>query len=283
MVQHATAVEIRFFHSGYCTAHSAVVDPEKGKGKSRFYAVWALIKHPLHGYLLFDTGYAPRFYEATKSFPGKLYAWATPVFVSNEESAVARLKAIGISPSEVKSILISHFHADHIGGLLDFPEAELICSRKAMKEVENKKGFSAVRKGILEKLLPPDLESRIRFVEDISEARIDKSAGLVFYDLYQDGSIQLTELPGHARGMLGLLAQGTKEKIFLASDASWSRDTFFRQVKPSRITKLFFDSWEEFGNTYKKLFRYYQTHPEETMLFTHCPETMNYIETHAKA
>lgn len=282
MVQNAAAVEIRFFHSGYCTSHSAIVDPEKGKGKSRFYATWALIKHATQGYLLFDTGYAQRFYEATKSFPDKFYAWATPVFINENESAIERLISEGISPSEINTILISHFHADHIGGLLDFPDAKFICSKKAMDEVRTKKGFAAVKKGILRKLIPVDIESRISFIEELSEARVDVNSGLVLYDLYKDGSLQLAELPGHAHGMLGLLVQTNKGKLFFASDASWSRDTFFRQVKPSKITKLFFDSWKAFKDTYKKLFRYHQAHPEETILFTHCPETMNYIDTHAK-
>ncbi|HVD97858.1 MAG TPA: MBL fold metallo-hydrolase [Cytophagaceae bacterium] len=273
-------VELTLFHSGYCTAHAAIVDPELGRGKSRFYAVWALIKHAAHGYILFDTGYHPRFYEATKKFPGKFYAWATPVFIEQSESAVERLQSIGIKASEINYLILSHFHADHIGGLLDFPKAKLVCSAKALQEAKTKQGISAVRKGILKSLLPKDLEERIIFPEMLTNNFIETTSGLKFYDLFQDGSIQLIDLPGHACGMIGALLQTQKEKILLASDTSWSDDTFARQVLPSKWSNLFFDSWNDYCSTFKKLFLYHQNNPEVKILFTHCPDTLLYCANH---
>jgi glyoxylase-like metal-dependent hydrolase (beta-lactamase superfamily II) len=277
MVQESTFPEIIFFHSGYCSAHASVVDPEKGKGKSRFYAVWALIKHPLQGYLLFDTGYTKRFYEATRKFPEKLYALATPVVVEEADSALNQLKKRGVFPSDIKYIIVSHFHADHIGGLLDFPEAKFICSKKSFEEVESKHGLAAIKKGILKSLIPSDIKSRICFIEEIGVKNIDQESELVFYKLFQEENIKLVELPGHASGMLGIWLQTEKEKLLFASDASWSKDTFLRQVKPSKITKLFFDSWTDYGSTFQKLFLYQKKNPDTTLLFTHCPETMDYI------
>ncbi len=279
MVQKDTRVKISFFHSGYCTASAAIVDPEKGKGRQRFFAVWALIVHPIHGYLLLDTGYAHRFYEATRHFPEKLYAVVTPVCLEEGQSALEQLKTLGITAAEIKYVLISHFHVDHISGLLDFPEAKIICSRASLVEVLTKNRIAALQKGILKKLVPEDLGKRALCIEDLAIARTDEHSGLEFYDLFKDGSLQLVPLPGHARGMFGVLVCSDKGTFLYATDAGWSRDTFIRQVYPSKLTKLFFDNWKEYCSTYQKLFAYIEKNPETTILFTHCPETMQYLST----
>ena len=48
-------------------------------------AMFALIEHPKEGYILFDTGYSRRFFEATRRFPLKIAAWITPATVPEEE------------------------------------------------------------------------------------------------------------------------------------------------------------------------------------------------------
>jgi glyoxylase-like metal-dependent hydrolase (beta-lactamase superfamily II) len=270
---------ISLFRSGYCTAPGFVVDPQRGKGRQTFYAVWALLRHPTHGIILFDTGYAERFYQATKSWPEKLYALATPVTISKEEEVVQVLERAGIAASEVNYLLVSHFHADHIGGLLDFPEAKIICSRKAYEEVAHIKRWGGVKKGLLKKLIPDDLATRVRFIESISHPVADASSGLIFYDLFGDSSIRLADLPGHARGMLGLLIPGKEQSIFLASDAAWRHDTFLRQVMPSPIAKLFFDDWKAYRQTFHRLLLYHRSNPSVRILFTHCPETIHYLHT----
>lgn len=68
MVQ-SSKIEVKFFASGYCTAHARVVSPKSGRGMMRFYAVWTLIKHPELGILLFDAGYNSDFFKVTKNGP----------------------------------------------------------------------------------------------------------------------------------------------------------------------------------------------------------------------
>ena len=68
-------------------------------------------------------GYHDQFYEQTKTFPYSIYAKITPVFHSPEENAKSRLEALGYRAEDVSIVVISHFHADHIAGLVDFPNA----------------------------------------------------------------------------------------------------------------------------------------------------------------
>lgn len=92
----------------------------------------------------------------------------TPVTVAEDESAVAQLRARGVDPVDVRWIFISHFHgvrcaarpwwcalmlllscraADHISGLVDFPNATFVCLQEAFDFVDGRSGFGAVTHG----------------------------------------------------------------------------------------------------------------------------------------
>ena len=70
-------ITLSFYASGYCEAHASIVDPIHGKGKKKFYAVWAFIKIPDVGNVLFDTGYSEEFNAATRRFPNLFRSMAS--------------------------------------------------------------------------------------------------------------------------------------------------------------------------------------------------------------
>ena len=91
----------------------------------RFPSGFAFLHHASEGAVLFDTGYSARFHSETRGFPGSLYAHMTPVHLEDAETAQSQLAAAGISASDVRHVVLSHFHADHIAGLRDFPAARV--------------------------------------------------------------------------------------------------------------------------------------------------------------
>lgn len=271
-------IEISFFESGYCTAHASIADPVNGKGKCRFYAIWALLKHPEKGYLLFDTGYSKRFFEATGNFPDRIYRWATPVTIDENESAAKILERRGIRPEQINYVIVSHFHGDHICGLKDFPSATFICSESSFNQMNSCTGISAVSKGILKELIPEDFNRRVQFIENIGSP-CQREKGPLMYDLFGDGTIGVILLPGHARGMLGFVARCDGKLFCFATDASWSRSTWIKRILPRRIVKLFFDSWNDFIGTQEELRSFQNENPDAIVLFTHCPETLKYVKS----
>ena len=80
MVQESE-ITFQLFASGYCTANSKIVNPTSKMKLTRFYATWALLKHPSFGIILFDCGYNELFQQETWSFPEILYRFSTPVFI----------------------------------------------------------------------------------------------------------------------------------------------------------------------------------------------------------
>ncbi|MBI4785375.1 MAG: MBL fold metallo-hydrolase [Oscillatoriophycideae cyanobacterium NC_groundwater_1537_Pr4_S-0.65um_50_18] len=268
-----TRVQVTWFKAGYCTHPEAIV-LRQGRWKTmQFPALFALIQHPTIGNILFDTGYSDRFFQETHAWPHRLYALVTPVFLQPEESAIQQLQQQGISPDSIRYIVISHFHADHIGGLRDFPNAEFICSQSAYEAVKHQEGLWAVKAGFLAGLLPPDFEQRVRWVEQQPTVSALPGWFDVGFDILGDRSLLAIELPGHATGQLGLLLVDTQEQpYFLVADACWSSRAFQELVPPHAIAQLIFSDATAYRTTLEKLHHLHQKHPEIRIVPTHCAD-----------
>ena len=267
-----TKVNFNLLSSGYCEANRSHVLRKSSNQLIKFYATYAHIEHPIFGHILFDTGYACRFYESTKNYPFKIYAKFTKVFVDEKDEAKNVLKKKGIYPKDIKFIIISHFHADHISGLRDFPNAKFICSDVAYQDVKNKKGFYALKKGFVPSLMPEEFESRTKFLSfDKATKEVDFLGNVI--DLFNDESILICQLDGHAKGQIGALLN-TDKKTFLISDAAWLKENYIDLHLPNPIVRLFFDSWSQFKKTLYKVHIYHKAHPETQIIPCHCEETL---------
>ena len=259
--------------AGYCLSKENIVI-RKGKNQEiKFPATYGVIQHPREGWILFDTGYTQRFHTETARFPARIYAMLTPTTINPEEEAVAEVREMGIDPKEIMHIIISHFHADHVGGLKDFPNARFYCTEKAFHQAINFRGFAAVRRGILPGLLPDDLAERVDLVDKSSRSQIkDKDLGEMT-DLFGDGSVLLPFLPGHAAGQIGALLETEKGKVFMAADSAWVKENYEAYHLPSPVVRLFFDSWSDYTSSLRKVRSFWKSHPEIPIIPTHCEET----------
>ena len=261
-------VEFQLLTAGFCWAsqHHALRGAERKQIK--FYATFGLIKHPVEGYILFDTGYTQRFFEETKQFPGKFYAQLTKVEIKEEEEAIAQLMEMGIAPEDVRWILISHFHADHVGGLKDFPNAQFVCSKTAYEDVLRKKGWSAVSNGYLPGLLPDDFLDRTSPFDWNNDLAMDPILGRK-YDLFGDGSLLLVSLPGHATGQFGLLLSSEGQEYFLVADAAWTEASYKELRLPHPIVRFLFSDWKAFKVHLEKVHQYSKAHPNTHIIPCH--------------
>ena len=203
--------EIKYYNCGYCTNNLKLVFKKHKKEIKKFPAGVFLIEHPKEGYILFDTGYSTEIYNT--GLKGKLYNMLNPTYVKEEDQINIQLEKDDIKCSEIKYLIISHLHPDHIGCIKYFKNAKVIISEETFNTYKNNK----MRYLIFEKLLPEWFESKISVISDI-ELKENSNKYFSYFDLFKDQSILLTKVNGHAKGQLCCLIEN---KLFLGADSSW--------------------------------------------------------------
>ena len=144
-----TKVELHLGAAGFCT-HPEFLTIRGGSLRPvPFPAGFACIIHPVHGPMLLDTGYSSRFFKETAHLPNALYRHITPVVYREEDSAVQFLARLELKASDIRYIILSHFHGDHIAGVRDFPEAQFIYLPQAYEAVRSLGPVAAVKAGFL--------------------------------------------------------------------------------------------------------------------------------------
>jgi glyoxylase-like metal-dependent hydrolase (beta-lactamase superfamily II) len=230
-------------------------------------ATVAAMRHATEGWVLFDTGYAQHVLDEAKRWPEALYPWVIPFSVP--VSAADQLRARGIDPADVRHVLISHLHPDHIGGLKDFPNAVLHCPQRAWDVNAPATGAARMRLAFMPGLLPADFHDRVQWIGGLT----GQGAGPfpATGDLFGDGSIRLVALPGHAAGQVGAFVEVGGRRVLLAADAAWLTRGIDELRPPSRVTWLIVDDPRALNDTLMRLHHLRRSDPELVVVPAHCP------------
>src|SRR4051812_21419017 len=263
-------IECHILDTGYCDAWEHHVISGARRRRLDCHALVALLRHPRHGWLLWDTGYAPRLLDVMRRLPFALYRRATPLHLRPELAVAAQLGRWGLRPSDISRVVISHFHADHIAGLRDFPQAKLIASRAAYEDVATRRGLRALRRGFIPALLPDDFSARATLLPAFSGPPLPALGAT--HDLFGDGSLLLVALPAHARGQMGALVESDRGRMLLAADGRWLTRAICERQPPARITNLLVDDPRAVRDTIERLYAFSRACPDVGIVPTHCPE-----------
>ncbi|MGF7046637.1 glyoxylase-like metal-dependent hydrolase (beta-lactamase superfamily II) [Paenibacillus sp. DS2015] len=264
-------IKLTLHSAGYCL-HPEFVTIKGGSFRpSKYPAGFATIRHPELGVILFDTGYSEHFFTETSRFPASIYARITPVRYQSRDSAANQLRIVGIEPNQVKFIILSHFHADHIAGLRDFPDAQLLYLPRAYDAVKNLRGLAALRAGYLPGLLPEDFEERSvpiqpKLVHPFpSDFPFEQG-----HDLFRDGSIIAVDISGHATGQIGLFVSTTSENYFLCADAAWSTRAIHEHRLPHPVSRLIMADSKAHDDSFERVHQLHQQYPSLQIVPSHC-------------
>lgn len=134
-----------------------------------------------HGdqWMLWDTG-----------LPGELASKSAPIDgASLDRTLVDQLAELGVKPTDIDMVGISHFHGDHTGELAQFPEALLLTGQN---------DWAAIT------AVTPDPRINIKpYAHWINGGgKVKPVSG--DYDVFGDGSVVMLALPGHTPGHHGL-------------------------------------------------------------------------------
>ena len=264
--------DVRLLSAGFCLHPEFMSIRGGGWRPCRFPAGFAFIHHARHGPILFDTGYSDHFWNETRQWPYALYRLLLPPHLDSAQRARDQLRSFGVDPADVRMVVASHFHADHIAGLRDFPQAAILCARAEWNAMRANRGFGGLLKGFLPGLLPNDAEARVAFIEDRPAVKLPAALSSFGsgHDLLGDGSVMAVALPGHSAGQFGLYLPETKRgALFLVADAAWSLDAIERLAPPPRPVRAMLGNSPSYLTTLAKLHQIRRSSPALTLAPAH--------------
>lgn len=266
-------LEVHFVNGGHCRHLLAAIDGRTLRSVT-FQAVMLAIRHPELGWVVVDTGYGERFFAATRRWPYRLYRWATPVTLRG--AAAAALARVGVKAEEVRHLILTHFHADHIGGLDEFPRAQVYYHEDAWQPLAALAPWRQTRAAFLPELVPADLRERSTVIGRV-EFRRDEKLPFPVHAWLGDERLRLVELPGHAPGQVGLeFTASDGRRTLYCADAFWRGMQIYRGVDlPRPVLGLQWDG-AAYRTTVEKL-RAVAAAGTHRLLACHDDETQRYV------
>ncbi|RAZ84669.1 MBL fold metallo-hydrolase [Mesorhizobium hawassense] len=214
-------MRIVFANSAWVSAAERLILRGGGWQSVKLRVRYGLIFHPIAGPVLVDTGYTPEaLVGERRGRMLRLYGALLKPRLNADEQVLPVLRRFGLSPDDIRTVVVTHFHADHISGLSLFRNARFIASDAAWARVMARGPRQNLRHGVFTELFPPDFEARLKGVS--AKPRVAPQGGIPGgADLFGDGSVIAVDLPGHADGQFGLLFNGLGRPLLYAVDVQW--------------------------------------------------------------
>ena len=170
-----------------------------------------IIDHPM-GLILFDTGNNVAISDGNctshwnEGFCGLLQPSQTRADVIDKQ-----LEKVGFSAGDVKIVITSHSHLDHIGNIEMFPDAIHVIQKKELYQAWWPEKFQ---------------RGGAHVVADYDDARDFTYFELNGdYDLFGDGSVVVISTPGHTLGHQSVKVRMAETgTVILAQDAVWVKE-----------------------------------------------------------
>jgi glyoxylase-like metal-dependent hydrolase (beta-lactamase superfamily II) len=183
------------------------------------------------GVVLFDTGQDRESVTDPSYFPdgpvGLIYRRLARFEVKDDETLTAGLERLGYRPADVTTAIISHLHQDHIGGIREIPDADLMVSAEEWRSLHRPMAEArGLLRGHIDK--PGVRWSPVEFTALTDPSLAPFTTGR---DLFGDGSLVLLPTPGHTSGSMSMLVRGRATgPLLLAGDLTYDVHAFERGV-----------------------------------------------------
>ena len=191
-----------------------------------------LIEHR-NGLVLFDTGIDPAVQfdkNYIKQAIGRFLLSRIFKFHLQESDRIDHVLAeAGVSVSDIRTAVISHLHFDHVGGIAQIPQADLLVSEREWAILSEPRPEQ-------EWILREHIEIQGAKWQQITFQPTDDPLFEEFdgiHDVMGDGSMVLLPTPGHTAGSMSMLVrQDGWEPILLVGDLTYETALLEQDVVP---------------------------------------------------
>src|SRR5262245_26582838 len=228
------------------------------------------------GVVLFDTGQDRASVTDPSYFPGGpngvVYRRLARFHIGEDETLVAGLERLGYSSRDVVCAVISHLHQDHIGGIADVPDANLLVSDEEWRWLHRP---LAETRG----LLRSHIELSGARWKPVGYEPLDDPTLLPFdrgHDVFGDGALIVLPTPGHTPGSMSMLVRrADAPPLLLVGDLTYDVHAFERGVQGGVGSK------RALRETQRKVMALRANHPGMPILAAHDPAAARLLETAA--
>jgi glyoxylase-like metal-dependent hydrolase (beta-lactamase superfamily II) len=231
---------MRIFNSAHVGVPGRLVRRGAGLRTIRLTVRYGLIELNSKGLCLVDTGFGPEVTGGPRSTALRFYNSVLRPDLNHSQLPEATLRNLGATAADVRLVVVTHFHADHVCSLRAFPRARIVTCGEAAHRVGAMSSTAALRHGIFKELIPPDFERRIVPLQEMQRQPSDTALG-EGYDLFGDGSYLAIPLPGHAFGHFGIFWRDETGPVIYATDAAWTTAALMKDETPWLAMSIVFD------------------------------------------
>jgi N-acyl homoserine lactone hydrolase len=174
---------------------------------------WA-IEHP-EGLIVVDTGDTARTAEPGY-FPRwhPYYRFGLRISVTPEQEIGPGLERAGLSPADVRWVVLTHLHTDHVGGVGHFPNSEILVTRPDLKHAS---GTAGILRGYLPNRWPKWFSPTVIDLPATPFGPIEHSQPLT-----QAGDVVMLGTRGHTPGHMSVAVDTDELLVIIAGDASYT-------------------------------------------------------------
>jgi N-acyl homoserine lactone hydrolase len=173
-----------------------------------------------------EPGYFPRWHP--------YFRWAVQLDVTPEQEVGPQLLELGIRPNDVRTVILTHLHTDHAGGLHHFPKSNFLVSAE---EWALAKGLAGQLRGYLPNRWPSWFAPRPIVFEPKAIGPFDRS-----HPVTADGTVVIVPTPGHTPGHVSVIVVDGDVNYFLAGDATYTQQSLIEEqvdgVSPGEAVSL---------------------------------------------